>query len=246
MADANAAVVEMQDVWFAFDGGWTLEAVDFRVEQGEFWAVLGPNGGGKTTLIRIILGLLRPQRGEVRVFGCDPLCCGGRVGYVPQRIEASEHFPVTAEQVAGMGLRNMRSGRRRKLAREALERVEMADLASRRFDDLSGGQRQRVLVARALACGPELLVFDEPTSSIDPQGKVCLHELIVSLAEQITVLVVSHDPVMAHGAVDGIAAVNRRLMAERGSRLSQEMLSLIYGSHRHPCPIESYLQGAVS
>ncbi len=242
------AVVSLRDVSFSYNGETVLEDVSLEVPRGAFLAVLGPNGGGKTTLLKLMLGLLRPLTGQVRVFDQEPVGARSRMGYVPQHAALQPGFPITVLEVALMGLPGARKSgfgyaradKARGLA--ALERVGLADLARRRMDALSGGQRQRALVARALAGEPELLIFDEPTANIDPQGKLCLYELLAELGRQCTIVLVSHDLVVASARVTAVAAVNRRLLYNGGSHLTPEMLDLIYGAHKHSCPLDGALQ----
>ncbi len=243
-------IVSLHDVSFAYDVQPVLQDVNLEVRAGEFMAVLGPNGGGKTTLLKLILGLLVPDKGVVRVFGQEPAQARGRMGYVPQHAVIQPDFPITVREVVLLGRRNglhpgfFYGGKARCLANKALERVDMLHLADRRMDQLSGGQRQRALVARALAGEPELLVFDEPTANIDPQGKLCLYELLDSLRKDITIILVSHDLIVASVQVTAVAAVNRQLLVGHDNRLTPEMLALIYGAHRHSCPMDGALQDA--
>jgi zinc transport system ATP-binding protein len=151
-------------------------------------AVIGPNGGGKTTLMKLALGLLTPQQGTIEVFGVRPHRACSRVGYVPQYMTVQPDFPLTVREAVGMGCRHKRAAED-----AAMEQTGLLDLAGRAFSDLSGGQRQRVLIARALAGGPGLLLLDEPTSAIDPAFAEQLRELIRQLSQTLAVLVVSHD-----------------------------------------------------
>jgi zinc transport system ATP-binding protein len=243
----NEKVIDISNLSFSYDGEDILEDIQLSVAAGEFIAVLGPNGGGKTTLLKLILGLLRPQQGEVRVFGKTPAPAAGKVGYVPQHTEVKAGFPVTAEQVVLMGLSGAGghgigfTRQQKDSARSALERVGVLDCARRRMDRISGGQRQRVLVARALVGEPELLLFDEPTSNIDPHGRLCFFELLADLRRSATLVVVSHDLSIATSQLTGVACVNKRLLYNPESRITEEMLSLIYGSHEHSCPLGAYI-----
>lgn len=242
-------VVFMDRVDFSYTPGTpVLQEVSLRVQAGDFWAVLGPNGGGKTTLLKLILGLLKPGAGTVRVFGHAPGAGQTRVGYVPQHSTFSDGFPVTVQEVvmmggAGEGRRSFRYKREeRELADRALSRAGVErDLFKRRMDQLSGGQIQRVLIARALYGEPSLLVFDEPTSNIDPEGRYCFFELMGRLRDDLTIVVVSHDLSIATAGLTGIACVNRNLVANRSGELTREMLGLLYGTHSHTCPIGGYL-----
>ncbi|TVM19517.1 metal ABC transporter ATP-binding protein [Oceanidesulfovibrio indonesiensis] len=244
--------VEIRDLWFSYGSEPVLQGVSMTLEHGKFLVMVGPNGGGKTTLIKCMLGLLVPTRGTVRILGRDPVRDTVPVGYVPQRIEAPSGLPVSVLDVVLMGLSRRgftafakrREDRRKAL--NALERVQLSELAGRSFESLSGGQKQRALVARALVADPRILIFDEPTANIDPQGKLCLYELLASLAGEISVVLVSHDLVAASARVDALAAVNRKLILGSGRNVSEEMLTLLYGVHSHPCPMDDYLKGIAS
>lgn len=242
-------VIAVRDLCFGYDDQDVLTQVNLTVTRGDFMAVIGPNGGGKTTLVKIILGLLAPRSGTVRVLGQNPLQHRPAIGYVPQHAAVQPRFPITVRDVVLLGLR--RAGRcwpgyaaaDKRKALDMLAQVDMADLAERRFDALSGGQKQRVLVARALIAAPCLLLFDEPTANIDPQGKICLFDLLSSLRHSITILMVSHDLISASARITSVAAVNRRLIQNTGRELTHDMLALIYGTHDASCPLEEYIKG---
>ncbi|WP_035104718.1 metal ABC transporter ATP-binding protein [Desulfohalovibrio reitneri] len=239
--------IDVDHLSFSYDGRPVLRDVSLHLGEGEYLAVLGPNGGGKTTLLKLLVGLLRPDEGEIRLFGKPPGKVLDRVGYVPQHGEGNRAFPVRALDVALMGLHLHRPGKGdRERAMEALKRVEMADRAERLFADLSGGEAQRVLIARALASRPDLLLLDEPTSSIDPHGRFCFYEFLAGLARDTTVVVVSHDLSIMASGVTAVACVNRRLLYNPSPELTQEMLSLLYGSHEHTCPADTYMRAVTS
>lgn len=176
---------------------------------------------------------------------------------MPQHAKVQPSFPVTVQDVVLLGLRRpagLFAPRRwpgygkaeRQKALDTLRMVDMADLAQRRFDALSGGQKQRVLVARALVSEPALLLFDEPTSNIDPQGKVCLFDLLAVLSRSITIVMVSHDLISASSRIGSVAAVNRTLIHNSSRDLTPQMLELIYGTHDASCPLDEYIRGLSS
>lgn len=244
-------VVAIRDLTFAYNGQAALSGVDLAVSSGERLAVLGPNGGGKTTLLKLILGILQPTSGSIRVFGEEPGRHSRRIGYVPQRLEgtgARKDLPVRVLEVTLMGLlcpdrhgfRFSRDEIRR--AEEALTRVEMLAFAGKRFCDLSGGQQQRTLIARALVSDPDLLILDEPTANIDPQGKFCLYEVLSRIGQGVTSLVVSHDMSILAAGVTGVACVNGRLLYAPKPVLTKEMVDLLYGVHSHACPMDAFLR----
>jgi zinc transport system ATP-binding protein len=236
--------VELEDVWLSWRGIPVLEAVNLRIERGDYLALLGPNGGGKSTLLRVVLGLLTPDRGRVRVFGEPPRRVRGRVGWVPQHARFDRDFPVRVRDVVLMGRLGRRgpfrpwSARDREVARAMLARVEMEPLAERPIAALSGGQLQRVLIARALAMQPELLLLDEPTASLDERMERGLWEILEELSREVTLLVVSHDIGAISRQVRGVACLNRRLFTHPSRELTAELLEATYG-----CPVDLIAHG---
>jgi len=245
------SVIAFEDVSFRYDGTWAVEDVSFEVAEGEFVAVLGPNGGGKTTLAKLMVGLIRPTKGRVRVFGTDPARSARHIGYVPQAATISPAFPITAGDLVALGLEGdngarswigLRRGRNTRAAVvAALEAVEMGAFVDRPIGALSGGQRQRVLIARALVAAPDILVLDEPTASIDQAGKFCIIELLDRLAADRTIILVSHDVPAAVPQATAVACVNRHVIYNAEPYLSEPMLELMYGVHRADCPMGTFI-----
>ena len=240
--------VSIDNLNFSYTGTPILTDIHMTLSQGSFMAIVGPNGSGKTTLLKLILGLLQPDSGTVQVFGKAPGKGNTRIGYVPQSAASRPDFPITVMEVVLMGLKH--SGLRtfvytreeRGRAAEALQKAGIEKhLYGRRMDRLSGGQRQRVFIARALVDNPELLVFDEPTSNIDPEGRFCFFELMAKLKKTLTIIVVSHDLSIVASKVTDIVCVNRRLIHNREGTLTHEMLALLYGAHEHTCPMAEYM-----
>lgn len=244
--------ITFDHVGLQYDGSWAVENASFEVAEGAFVAVLGPNGGGKTTLAKLILGLLRPTTGRVRVFGDDPAQSARRIGYVPQLATICPAFPITAEDLVALGFvgdggaRSWIGPRRRshatnEVVRAALASVEMEAYARRPISALSGGQRQRVLIARALVGEPDILVLDEPTASIDPAGKSCITELLDGLAANRTVILVSHDLAAGVPQATAVTCVNRQVIHNPEPIMTEPMLTLIYGAHRPDCPMGMFI-----
>ncbi len=233
--DATPPAVELRDVSFAFGRTPVLEGVDLVVESGEFLGVIGPNGGGKTTLLRLLLGLLEPAAGEVRVLGRRPSEARGRVGYVPQHARFAADLPVRVRDVVlmgrlGPGLRTTGWSEEDTAAAErAMERMGLLELTERAAGRLSGGQVQRMLIARALATEPELLLLDEPTSSVDTRMGRDLYASLQAMSGRVTVILVSHDIGVISREVDSVACLNRRLFYHGSEGISPEALEAAYG-----------------
>ena len=234
MSDTKMPVICLEGVKFAYGARPVLEDADFDIFKGESVCVVGPNGGGKSTLLKLILGLLEPQAGQVLLFGKEPKQSRGRVGYVPQYIEFDPLFPVSAIEVCLMGCLkgsslgwSSRSDRLRAL--EILESLGLLAVSKAPFSTLSGGQRQGVLIARALVAEPELLLLDEPTAHVDLAAEARLHESIQSFGKDLTVLTVSHDLAFVSKAVPKVICVNRCVHVHPTAELTGERLTKLYG-----------------
>lgn len=216
-------IAELRGVSFSYrggHGGWLLDGADLEHHPGEILAIVGPNGGGKTTLVKLLLGLLEPQRGEISLFGERPAATRHRAGYVPQAAALDVGVPADALDIVLSGrLRLAPWGPRYRAedldaARSALDAVGVLDFERRPFGELSGGQRQRVLIARALVADAELLLLDEPTTGIDPLRERQLLELLAGLADDRSVIMVTHDLDIAFQHATRVACVHhRRLLA---------------------------------
>jgi zinc transport system ATP-binding protein len=231
-------VISLHGVTFSYGGEPVLEDVNLSVGEREAVCIVGPNGGGKTTLVKLILGLLTPQRGEVRVFGQPPRRARLRAGYMPQHIQHDPQFPVTVMDIVLMGRLGQGGwggvlgwhGRAdRRAALDALAQVDMEGSERRPFAALSGGQRQRVLIARALACKPELLLLDEPTSNVDSLVEARLLDLLRELNRRMTIVMVSHDLGFVSGLVEKVICVNRRVVVHPTSQMTGQAIRDIYG-----------------
>ncbi len=240
-------VIEIHNLAFAYENTTVLDNVNLTIRKGDFVCIVGPNGGGKTTLLRLVLGLLRPDRGTVRVLGESPTEARRRIGYMPQYAQLDPQFPMRVIDVVLMGrLSGWRVGpfRRhdRQRARDALAEVGMRDFARRAFSALSGGQRQRVLIARALACQPELLLLDEPTANLDPLVQDDMNDLLDRLNRRLTVILVSHDVGFVARYVKTVVCVNRDAVVHDATEISGDSIRELYGhdvrlvqhGHDHP------------
>jgi zinc transport system ATP-binding protein len=232
----TAPVIVLENVSFAYDGVPALEDVSLEIEDGEFLGLVGPNGGGKSTLLRIVLGLLAADSGRVSVLGVPPAQARGEIGYVPQFATFRRDFPVTVEDTVLLGrLGKTRAlfGYRahdRALARRAMDETGVAELRTRPIETLSGGQLQRVLIARALAGEPRILLLDEPTSNIDLRAEVDIFDLLKTLNARMTIVVVSHDIGFISQYVTLVACLNRTLLCHTASPISGELIEQLYGT----------------
>jgi len=228
------AVIRLRDLSFSYDDHPVLERVDLDVARGDFASIIGPNGGGKTTLLKLVLGLLQPLRGTVRVLGLPPEQARSRIGYMPQHVALDMSFPVTALDVVLTGrlARPFPAGPFRKADREAAARalhdVDAFELRDRAFFALSGGQRQRILIARALAGDAELLLLDEPTASLDPRVQDDLYELLRRLNRRMTVILVSHDVGTVSQHVRTVICVNRQVEVHPSSAIHGELARILF------------------
>lgn len=229
-------VIELKDVSFAYDiGPPALEHVSLVVEEGEFMGLVGPNGGGKSTLLKLVLGLLRPGSGEVRVAGGTPQESRRVIGYVPQYARFVRDFPISVEETVLMGrlgTTRLIGGYRaadREAARLAMTETEVLDLRQRPLGTLSGGQLQRVLVARALACDPRILILDEPTANIDMRAETEIFDLFKALNQHMTIVVVSHDIGFISRYVTRVACLNRTLLCHQPVPIGSEVIEKLYG-----------------
>jgi zinc transport system ATP-binding protein len=243
--------VVTKNVSFAYHSVPILENVNFVVDRGEFVTIVGPNGGGKTTLLKLLLGLLHPDAGEIRILGEKPEKSRFRIGYMPQHVFLDIKFPVTVRDVVLLGRLGNRIGGRytkkdRDMAELALNEVQLSHLSGTLFSEISGGQRQRVLIARALCIDPEVLLLDEPTANIDPEVEKNLLEILQELNKRMTILMVSHDIGFVSQVVERVICVNRRVVIHPTSEINGTLIKDIYGGdycmirHDHRCSEEGH------
>jgi zinc transport system ATP-binding protein len=214
--------ITLERISFYYGPDVVLENLNFTVKQGEFVVIVGPNGGGKSTLIKLMAGLVRPAQGRITIDGQDISKAHRNqcIGYVPQNYrQNTADFPATVAEIVALGLvagtfGNKRTpGEKSHIVKHTLELVGIDDLANCRIGDLSGGQQQRVMVARALTGNPSLLLLDEPMSGVDVQASETIYELLAELNSKlnITVVLVSHDVEKATQYASQVACINRKL-----------------------------------
>ncbi|MBF0236460.1 MAG: metal ABC transporter ATP-binding protein [SAR324 cluster bacterium] len=243
------ALLEINNLYFNYTTSTpALKQVNLNVEEGDFLAILGPNGGGKTTLLKLIAGLLNPSEGTIRILSGTPRQSSKIMGYMPQHTNTNPDFPIAVLDVVLMGKLNsnsvwsMLSKQDRKQAEESLKRVGMQEFLQARMNQLSGGQKQRVLLARALLTHPRLLLLDEPTANIDASGKSEFYKLLRELNRQMTIIMISHDLNAIPSIVKSVACVNKTLEFHPSPKLNEKMITMLYGCDEE-CPVELIAHG---
>ena len=211
------SVIEIKNLSFSYHKQKILEDINLSVEEKDFLAIIGPNGGGKSTLLKLILGINPVKSGTVLTFGEVPQKNLSKIGYVPQNTNVNTDFPIKVIEVVLMGHIGTKrplfgyAKEERLCAMGALAQVGMEEFAEVKIGELSGGQRQRVMIARALCAHPQILILDEPTSSIDIDGQKQIYELLKELNSYITIIVVSHDISVIMQYANTVVHINKRL-----------------------------------
>ena len=245
------AAISIRGLSFAYDTQTVLTDVNLEIDPFDSICVVGPNGGGKSTLVKLIVGLLSPDAGSVRIFGKKPEAARLRIGYVPQYARYDPQFPISVFEVTCMGrLGGSFTGRYsredKEQAMESLSVVGLSDIAERPFSSISGGQRQRVLIARALTSGGDILILDEPTASIDHESELKFFDLLTRLNQKMTIVMVTHEVGFASTFFKRIACVNKQVVVHPTSALTGDLIRDMYGGdlqmirHDHYCGIEGH------
>lgn len=229
-------VVTVEQLSFQYANTCILEDASFSVEKGEFVGIIGPNGGGKTTLLKLILGLLLPSQGSISILGSSPRQAQKHIAYVPQALPIDKQFPIsTLEVVLGGLLRECNAfGIYNKKAYEKafsmLEKLGLSEQAQQSFGSLSGGQAQKTLIARALVSNPKLLLLDEPTASVDAQSEKDIGELLSSLQEDISILMVTHNLRSVIQSSQRILSVHRNVVPMDPKKVCEHFALGVYHS----------------
>ena len=233
--------VRIRDIFFSYNdvrgSAYVLENVSLTIPSHDFLGLVGPNGGGKTTLLKVILGLLETDSGEVRVLGKPPREVGRRIGYVPQHAQIDSRVPATVLDVVltgclGSSAWGFSYGKQQKeAALSAMEQVGVAGLADMEISRLSGGQRQRVLIARALASDAKILLLDEPMAGVDTHMEQGILDLLFQMNDAMPIVLVSHDIGFISTHVKRVACLNRTLTVHKPDEISSKVIDEMYSSH---------------
>lgn len=240
-----SCAVEVSNLAVHYNGLTALSDVSICVDEGEYLGIIGPNGGGKTTFLKALLGLVPTSSGHIRIFGKKPGQTGRLIGYVPQITAVDRQFPACVYEVVLMGRlasKFMLFHRYRQKDIDAvdaiLERVGIHKLRNRGLSELSGGEFQRVLIARALAVNPKLLLLDEPTASVDATSRESIFGLLNELNDSLSIILVTHDLLAISSYVKTLACLNGNLVYHGSTELNEEVVKSLYG-----CPIDLIAHG---
>ncbi len=226
--------IEVQDVSFRYKSHAVLKDINLSVYEGDYIAIIGPNGGGKTTFTKLLLGLLTPTQGSIKIFDKNVIEVRKEIGYLPQYVNFNMDMPITVFDIVLQGRlqRNklFYTKKDKKIANEQLRKMHIIDLKNRKIKELSGGQRQRVLLARALTKQPKILILDEPTASIDPEGQKDIYSLLKDLP--LTKIIVSHDIQVLFEGITRVAHINKTLY------MHEDIDTTIHREDGHFCELE--------
>ncbi len=238
------AVISLNNVWAGYQQKPVLEDINLTVKELDFLGLIGPNGGGKTTLLKVLLGLIKPFQGEVKILGNSVEKGRQKIGYVPQMLDFDRNFPLSVKEIVAMGRLNKSRIFHRynqkdwQIVNECLEQVGISHLTDRPIGKLSGGERQRVYIARALATKPHILLLDEPTANVDSKIQTNIYELLKELNQIMTIVMISHDLGAISTYVKTIGCLNRRLFHHGDKLITHEIIEQTY-----QCPIDLIAHG---
>lgn len=221
---AESETIKFEKVSFSYGKNKILQDVDFAIERDDFFAIVGPNGGGKTTILRLILGFIKPESGKISIFGKEPGQNGKKIGFVPQFSNHDRLFPISVKEVVLQGLVTSASfwpfyNKSSLLkAEETMEKLAILQRSGERFGDLSGGLKQRALIARAVVSEPEILLLDEPVASVDSSVEQDIYEMLLNLNKKMTVIMVSHDLGFVSSYATKIGCVNKKFVMHQSTK----------------------------
>ncbi len=238
-------IIEIKGVNVYYENVCALQNINLEVYEKDFLAILGPNGGGKSTLLKLILGFVENYTGEVKILGKDNKVMKECIGYVPQITNFDRKFPISITEVIMMAKLSSKPKLFLKHKKDEFEKVYsimeslgLYHLRDRQIGELSGGQLQKVLIARALFREPKLLLLDEPTSSLDGMMKSQIFSILKELNKDITIIIVTHDLSVISSYVKNIACLNKRLYYHGETKMEQDLIKTVYG-----CPVDLIAHG---
>lgn len=243
--DENINAIKIENLSVNYRHTKALTDVCLDVHEGEFLGVIGPNGGGKSTLLKAILGLEPVASGSISIYGDNSGKNRGMIGYVPQFSIVDRSFPISVKEVVMTAFMKgplhpffKYTDDHRQQALMQLKRVGIEDLAERQISELSGGEFQRLMIARALAVNPKILLLDEPTASVDPMSRAKIFELLSVLNKQVTIILVTHDLMAISSQVSSLACLSGTLVYHGAPELNEKVVNEMYG-----CPVELIAHG---
>jgi zinc transport system ATP-binding protein len=232
-------LIKIEHITAGYDNKTVLKDVSLTVWEDDFLGIIGPNGGGKTTLLKVILGLIKPKSGEIRFYKKDAPCSGLKIGYLPQMNNIDKKFPISVREVVASGLASQKplfksfSKEQNERIDLVLEEMKISELAKRPIGELSGGQLQRVLLGRSIVSRPDVLILDEPNSYVDKRFESHFYELLEKINKESAIILVSHDIGTVLAMVKNIACVNETLHYHSGADITADWLN-----DKYACPIE--------
>lgn len=232
-------LINIDNIVAGYDNKIVLHDVSLDIWENDFLGIIGPNGGGKTTLLKIILGLLKPKFGSVRYFDGEKEVSSLKIGYLPQMNKIDKKFPISVREVVLSGLMAEKprfrdfTAEQKQRAEEVIAQMGLQELAKRAIGDLSGGQLQRVLLGRSMVSRPKVLILDEPNSYVDKRFESHFYNLLEEISKESSIILVSHDIGTVLSMVKNIACVNETLHYHSGADISAEWLE-----NKYACPIE--------
>ncbi len=232
-------LINIDNIVAGYDNKIVLHDVSLDIWENDFLGIIGPNGGGKTTLLKIILGLLKPKSGSVRYFDGEKEVSSLKIGYLPQMNKIDKKFPISVREVVLSGLMAEKprfrdfTAEQKQRAEEVISQMGLQELAKRAIGDLSGGQLQRVLLGRSMVSRPKVLILDEPNSYVDKRFESHFYNLLEEISKESSIILVSHDIGTVLSMVKNIACINETLHYHSGADISAEWLE-----NKYACPIE--------
>ena len=238
-------IIQIENLSVHYGNAKAISNINMNVAEGEFLGIIGPNGGGKTTLLKAILGLIPVTTGEIKIFDQPPEKNKTSIGYVPQFADMDRQFPIsvievllTARLKQGLSPFKRYSKKDKEIAYQQLEKVGIEYLAKRQISELSVGEFQRLLIARALTVKPGLLLLDEPTASVDASSREKIYHLLKELNKEMTIILVTHDLLAVSSEVRSLACMNEKLVYHGEPELNEDIVKQLYG-----CPIDLIAHG---